>query len=58
MNNELNALGRLGDTWNEVVFTMIPKPGPAYPEDHVKAWRNIAGYPGMTKLVERVAVNR
>ena len=37
---------------------MIPKPGSAYPETHAKAWRDIAGYSGMTKLVERVAVNR
>ena len=37
---------------------MIPKPGSTYPETHVKAWRNIAGYSGMTKLVERIAVNR
>ena len=37
---------------------MIPKPGSTFPDSHVKAWRNIAGYSGMTKLVERVAVNR
>ena len=58
VNNELNQHGELSSNWNEVIFTMIPKPGSTYPDTHVKAWRNIAGYSGMTKLVERVAVNR
>ena len=58
INNELNRPGELSSSWNEVIFTMIPNPGSTYPDTHVKAWRNIAGYSGMTKLVERVPVNR
>ena len=37
---------------------MIPEPGTANPDNHVKASRNIAGSSGMTKLVGRVAVDR
>ena len=57
LNDELNSDGPLGDTCNDVMFTIVPNPGSAYPENHIDAWRNIAGYSGVTKLVERVAVN-
>ena len=58
VNHELNQHGGLSSYWHELVSTMIPKPGSTYPDTHVKAWRNIAGYSGMTKLTERVALNR
>ena len=58
VNRELNKPGELSEEWHQVIFTVIPKRGSSYPDTHVKAWRNIAGYSGMAKLVERVVVNR
>ena len=56
VNNELSKPGVLEKGWGANSYGSQART--AYPEDHVKACRNIAGYFGVSQHVEWIATSR